>query len=139
MNGRLIRMENGATVEEYAIQGNRITIGRELGNMVQLSHPKVSKQHALIHLGALSTIEDLDSSNGTTVNGEPISGTRKLNDGDRIRFGSVECKFYYGAGSSVVLPIDDSEESIAMTMMGTVPREVKEPEQKRKRSWFKRK
>jgi pSer/pThr/pTyr-binding forkhead associated (FHA) protein len=38
-------------------------------------------------------LEDLGSKNGTLLNGEPVSGTRDLRDGDAIRLGPVQLLF----------------------------------------------
>jgi pSer/pThr/pTyr-binding forkhead associated (FHA) protein len=39
--------------------------------------------------GAEATVEDLQSKNGTRVNGERVDRTAALKDGDRVQFGSV--------------------------------------------------
>ena len=69
------------------------TIGRDNGNSVQLPDEKVSKFHAVIRAkdGQL-TIEDLESTNGTLVNGEGIKSAQLAN-GDRISIGPFELIF----------------------------------------------
>ena len=50
------------------------TIGRQAGNEWTLPHPMVSRQHARLDCeGEQCTITDLDSSNGTLVNDEPLT------------------------------------------------------------------
>jgi pSer/pThr/pTyr-binding forkhead associated (FHA) protein len=64
-----------------------ITIGREEGNLVQLRDERVSRCHAKIQLDAGEVIiSDLDSTNGTWVNGEPVR-LAALKTGDRIMLG----------------------------------------------------
>src|SRR5918997_1503316 len=59
-----------------------VVIGRE-GCDVVLADPEVSRRHAALrHTGEGPAVEDLGSTNGTFVNGERISGTRVLSDGD---------------------------------------------------------
>jgi hypothetical protein len=59
----------------------------------------VSRQHAqLIHEGDAWFVIDLDSTNGTYLNGDEVTAkTRQpLNDGDRLGFGDVEATFHIG-------------------------------------------
>lgn len=63
-------------------------IGREI-----LGTPDASRQHARIEVrGTEIAIEDLDSKNGTFVNGERIHERTPLRDGDRIAFGRTQAK-----------------------------------------------
>src|SRR5437773_7174711 len=64
-----------------------ISIGREEGNSVQLNDERVSRYHAKIQedQGQL-VLTDLESTNGTRVNGEPVPLTI-LRVGDRIALG----------------------------------------------------
>ena len=66
------------------------TIGRAPENALHLDDPSVSGRHArLEQIGEDYQLTDLDSTNGTRVNGELIT-TTTLRAGDRIRFGKVE-------------------------------------------------
>jgi predicted component of type VI protein secretion system len=64
-----------------------VSIGREEGNTVQLNDERVSRYHAKIQedQGQL-VLTDLESTNGTRVNGEPVPLTI-LRVGDRIALG----------------------------------------------------
>jgi pSer/pThr/pTyr-binding forkhead associated (FHA) protein len=64
------------------------TIGRELGNPVRIESGYVSKRHAVIRFGQQGyTIADMNSANGTTVNGQRVTSA-VLKDGDRIGLGA---------------------------------------------------
>jgi len=64
-----------------------VTIGREEGNAVRLNDDRVSRFHAKIQEDHDELVlTDLDSTNGTRVNGEPIQ-LRLLRVGDRINVG----------------------------------------------------
>ncbi len=64
-----------------------IKIGREEGNTVRLRDERASRFHAKIHEDAGEIlITDLESTNGTWVNGEPVQ-IAPLNPGDRIMIG----------------------------------------------------
>lgn len=74
-----------------------LTIGRHAQNDIVLEHPAVSRSHARITQGDGATlIEDLDSNNGTFVNGERLvpAQPRPLRPNDTIRIGPV--KFIFG-------------------------------------------
>jgi len=60
-------------------------VGRHPGCQVVLDAASVSRQHAAVSYGAEGAcIEDLQSRNGTVVNGQPLTGRRRLEDGDEI-------------------------------------------------------
>ena len=65
-------------------------IGREVECAISIDSPHVSRYHAKIIVGATgTTIEDLNSSNGTYVNGERIKEPKYISVGDEIRFDSL--------------------------------------------------
>ena len=62
-----------------------VTIGKDESNMICYANKFVSPKHAQISIAAGSaTIKDLDSMNGTFVNGRMIEGEKKLEFGDTI-------------------------------------------------------
>ena len=79
----------GRSVE---IDGGRLTIGRVPGNDLQLAHRTVSRQHAVIEVHGDSSVvlRDLNSHNGTFVDGQRLSGARTLYGGERLRFGDEQ-------------------------------------------------
>src|SRR5947209_5117603 len=73
------------------INGQHVSVGRDSHNDLVLSDPQVSSRHALLQIRADGTIElrDLQSTNGTVVNGRKISGPVELRDGQRISVGKT--------------------------------------------------
>jgi pSer/pThr/pTyr-binding forkhead associated (FHA) protein len=66
-----------------------VMIGRAPSNQIVIDHPTVSAQHAvLLRVHDSYSLKDLDSSNGTQINGDFVTNA-ELEDGDIIRFGSV--------------------------------------------------
>ena len=64
-------------------------IGRSAGARLMLPYPDVSERHALLMLrGLKATIEDLGSSNGTIVNGQPIDAPCELSSDAVVAIGS---------------------------------------------------
>ena len=70
-----------------------VMIGRSPLNQIVIDHPTVSAQHAaLLRTGASYSLKDLNSTNGTQINGVSITDA-ELKDGDTIQFGSVTAVF----------------------------------------------
>ncbi len=74
--------------ETFALPGKqRVKIGRAVGSDLKLSDGKISREHCLVEaVRDHHIIIDLESSNGTVVNGERIKKT-VLKEGDYIRLG----------------------------------------------------
>lgn len=83
----------GALRREITLDDKPHSIGRRPANRLMLDDQAVSGRHAHIYaLGGRYQIEDLQSSNGTRVNGQPIS-KHTLKHGDRIQIGNNEFEF----------------------------------------------
>jgi hypothetical protein len=92
MPNLIIRNGHGEA-ERYGLNAGHVTIGRHPESTFVFEHGSVSTRHAeIIAVDGAYTVRDLGSSNGTTVNGQPIRETT-LKDGDIICFGPVECRF----------------------------------------------
>ena len=75
---------NDALQGQVELNQDVITIGRAEGNDIRIDNPGVSSRHArVVREGEDYYIEDTESTNGTAVNGEPVS-RHKLEYGDRI-------------------------------------------------------
>jgi pSer/pThr/pTyr-binding forkhead associated (FHA) protein len=81
-----------------------ISIGRAPDNMLVLADPSVSARHAELRLvGETYHLKDLGSTNGTRVNGVPVTETALRFD-DRIRFGGLEALYEPDSRGSRPLP-----------------------------------
>jgi pSer/pThr/pTyr-binding forkhead associated (FHA) protein len=68
-------------------------IGRSTENEVGLNDSFLSSEHARLELRNGSwLLEDLNSTNGTYLNGFEVRSVTEINDGDTIRIGRVELK-----------------------------------------------
>ncbi len=86
-----VTSESGAVAHE--LSDELVTIGRAPDNGIQLNDPSVSGKHAqLVAAGDTYQLVDLDSTNGTIVNGNAVTRVT-LRPGDLIRFGAVEACF----------------------------------------------
>jgi diguanylate cyclase (GGDEF)-like protein len=92
----LIVLAGSNVGEMYEVEGSETVLGRGANASVRLNDDGISRRHArLVHVGNEVVIEDLNSSNGTLVNGESVT-QRILKDGDKIRLGSTTIlKFTY--------------------------------------------
>ena len=73
---------------EIELEEGENLLGREKGVRVWIDDPSASRRHARIRVeGGRATVEDLDSKNGTVLNGKPIHGIRPLSDGDQLQVG----------------------------------------------------
>lgn len=94
--GRLIARMNGVVVQERALNGGNILIGRDKLCDIPVTSSIVSRQHALvINLSSGVGLVDLGSKNGTFVDGRRI-GRHLLQSGDLISIG--DCTITYFAG-----------------------------------------
>lgn len=78
------------------LEGERLAVGRDAGNQLVLQWDvEVSRIHALFEQlgGAWTVVDDQLSRNGTFVNGQRVSGRRRLEDRDVVRFGATEVLF----------------------------------------------
>jgi hypothetical protein len=79
--------------EKHEITSSRVVLGRSRSCDVHVSDVNVSRRHAeLRQEGATYWIVDLDSTNGTVLNGQAVE-KEKLRDGDTITLGSTEIVF----------------------------------------------
>jgi pSer/pThr/pTyr-binding forkhead associated (FHA) protein len=94
----------------FELPHSTISIGRDPGNHVMIDDAQVSRQHArIVPQGGLMVLEDLGSTNGTTVNGLRISSPHTLAHGDEIGLGDNVTLTFYGqpissAGETTVAP-----------------------------------
>lgn len=82
-------------LQEFEIQAERITIGREPENDIRLGDLTVSRQHGQLIRQANDRyfIEDLQSRNGIRLNGNKITEPVALTDGDHIKIGAYHLIF----------------------------------------------
>lgn len=85
-------------VEESYMLTDRLTIGRAQGNGISVADPFLSGKHAAFsYKDGVCTVEDMNSTNGTLVNGGKLTEAPvRLKDGDRIHIGQLD--FLYVAG-----------------------------------------
>ena len=90
---KLILSMDGLTLKEITLGKERTTIGRKPHNDIQIDNLAVSGEHAVIvTILQDSFLEDLGSTNGTVVNGQPIK-KHFLQNNDIIELGKYKLKY----------------------------------------------
>lgn len=72
----------------YALEASQTTIGRDSSNTIAINDPEISRHHArMTQQGGKIVLEDLGSTNGTSVDGNRLSAPHVLKAGETISFG----------------------------------------------------
>lgn len=80
--------------ERVELGEDTTSVGRLPDATITIEDGNVSREHARIKPGTNGyVVQDLGSTNGTLVNGQRITGTRQLADGDIVSFGSTHVRF----------------------------------------------
>jgi len=81
-----------------------LVLGRDAACDIVVHDRKASRRHATLHVaGSVVEIEDLDSSNGTLLNGKRVQ-RRLLRDNDRIQIGTWAITYREQAASAAPAP-----------------------------------
>ena len=89
---KLVIQTQGMMGRSHELNVDCTTIGRVEDNLFQIADPSVSSHHCEVHLrGNEILIRDLNSTNGTFINGEKITES-VLKPGQTLRLGNVELK-----------------------------------------------
>jgi hypothetical protein len=90
---KLILSMDGLVLKEIQLSKERTTIGRKPHNDIQIDNLAVSGEHAvLVTILADSFLEDLGSTNGTMVNGQPVK-KHFMQNNDVIELGKYKLKY----------------------------------------------
>ena len=87
--GNWLVIRRGPEVNKmFKLQGESILLGRDVNVDIVVNNHEVSRKHLrLTRQGVGYAVEDLDSLNGTSVNGHPLTYIRTLNPGDTLLLG----------------------------------------------------
>lgn len=86
---RLTVVEEGKPPRHYAMEKPRVVLGRGKCD-VRVRDPEVSREHCAIELyDGVATLRDLQSANGTVLNGHLVS-EHVLKHGDHVKIGTTE-------------------------------------------------
>jgi len=115
----LIIHEGEKNGQRFAIQGDVIVLGRGNECDLLLPEPQVSRQHVKIrHEDGIYVLEDLDSKNGTWINGQQIKGERTLHDGDEINLGLAVKLVFVESEATAPVKLNDTSATPRAVGMG---------------------
>ncbi len=99
----LVVASEGTRRQVHRLESVPATIGRSPDADVLINDPRVSRAHARIGFaGGRFVLEDLGSTNGTLLNGEPLSAPAVLTEGDAISLAGVRAEFQVNAPTVVM-------------------------------------
>src|SRR5215470_7076063 len=122
---KLILSMDGLVLKEISLTKERTTIGRKPHNDIQIDNLAVSGEHAVIvTILNDSFLEDLGSTNGTLVNGQPIK-KHFLQSNDVVELGKYKLKYINDQ-----MPKTQSQQDFEKTMVlrpGATPKPTEAP------------
>lgn len=103
VRGKIVAVNNTVKNQEYSslalrsytsgemyILAGEMTVGREMECDIRIGSPQISRMHARLSVSVDSiVVEDLNSTNGTFVNGEEISSKAVIRLGDQVSFDEI--------------------------------------------------
>ena len=115
---KLIMSLDNAVIREVPLDKERFTIGRKAHNDIQIDNLAVSGEHALIvTILNDSFLEDLGSTNGTLVNGNPVK-KHILQNNDIIEIGKYKLKFVSEAPTGAASVADFEKTMVLRAPLG---------------------
>jgi hypothetical protein len=94
---KMIVSIDGVVIKEVQLTKDRTTLGRRPYNDIVIDNLAVSGEHAVVQMaGSDVYLEDLNSTNGTYVNGKAIK-KQLLRNGDAVEVGKYKIKFIHEA------------------------------------------
>lgn len=103
----LVVSEGELAGQRWAIAEDEVVVGRGSDSDIVLPERQVSRHHLKIHYrDGRYMLEDLESKNGTFLNGQPVHGTVLLQDGDEIQIALCVRMLFVGTDATVPLSFD---------------------------------
>jgi hypothetical protein len=103
----IISDNNDLPAKHLVMEKDDITLGRGEECDITLDERQISRHHIRIYKqGVKFFIQDLESKNGTWVNGIQLKGTRELTDGDEIKVALLTTIQFIGSGATSPLPFE---------------------------------
>ena len=110
MNNRpvLIAREGQLIGERWTVDSDELVIGRGSDCHIILPERQVSRYHAkVMHEHGKFSLHDLDSKNGTHLNGTQVKGSAPLRDGDEIQIALCVKLIFVGTDATVPLTMEE--------------------------------
>ena len=106
---KLVVLNEGLTGQSYELKVEKTTVGRVEDNAFHIPQGSISSHHCEIWLrGNDVVVKDLNSTNGTFVNGQQVTTEAVLKPGQTLRLGQVELRLDTGAPGEPNVPAPGS-------------------------------
>ncbi|MBD3236637.1 MAG: SpoIIE family protein phosphatase [Candidatus Eisenbacteria bacterium] len=106
----------------FPLRPGRNALGRSSRNDIDLQNPSVSRQHAELEVTPQGAhLRDLGSSNGSWVNGQPVTSAVALRPGDRLRLGDQELRFEVAGEQGGASSVAQDPGTIAGVSLDEIP------------------
>lgn len=103
----LLQNQNSTLHQHWVMEKDEIVIGRGEECDLVLDERQVSRQHVRIYKeGGKYYVEDLESKNGTWLNGNQFKGVRQLSDGDELHLALAVRVQFMGSSATAPLPFE---------------------------------
>jgi len=116
--------------EVYKLTKQRVSIGRDKNCTIVINNNTVSKDHAILEFDEdfNCIIKDLNSSNGTYVNGQKLKTVPlKLRSGDKIKFGKYDIEYIFESAN--MLNDTKTEQEITMKLSENINEQNEQKEE----------
>jgi hypothetical protein len=124
--------KNGIVLQEFEIQAEHVTIGRDPENDIRLGDLTVSRRHGQIRREASGRyfVENLQSRNGIRLNGHEITQPAALTGGDQLRIGVYELLFINSTAASQHQQDNHNPapSQVLLDIFGAMPKQLPPPE-----------
>jgi pSer/pThr/pTyr-binding forkhead associated (FHA) protein len=120
---KLVVLNEGLAGQSFELKSDKTTVGRVEDNHFQLPVGSVSSHHCEILLqGSEVVVRDLNSTNGTFINGQQVTKEGVLKPGQTLKLGQVEIRLENGApapgaASAPAAPVAPIKKPLASTMV----------------------
>jgi pSer/pThr/pTyr-binding forkhead associated (FHA) protein len=105
---KLVLLSAGMTGRTHELKVDKTTIGRVEDNTFPITEPSVSSHHCEILLrGSEVVVHDLNSTNGTYINGEKVTES-VLKPGQVLRLGQIEMRLETDTPAPTKKPVDQT-------------------------------
>jgi len=105
---KLVVLSEGMTGRTHELKVDRTTVGRVEDNAFPIPEPSVSSHHCEVLLrGDEVVVRDLESTNGTYINGERVTES-VLRPGQILRLGQIEMRLETGAPPPAKKAVDQT-------------------------------
>jgi predicted component of type VI protein secretion system len=102
---RLVILSEGLTGKAHELAVEKTTVGRVDDNTFPIPEASVSSHHCEVLLrGSDIVVRDLNSTNGTFINGHQVSGEAPLKPGQILRLGQIEMRLEDAASAKAAAP-----------------------------------